>query len=98
MALSLRGLDELIGKKKNTIIVPVLDPDSNLVLAAEIAKKHQWPSNFLRVNESATLIGKGVRIHYPSYSFINNGDFKGALLPGYKTSVELNEFQKRHLK
>jgi hypothetical protein len=100
MSLSIRGLNELTNASNRTqpTVLVVLDPDANLELATEIAKKQKWPSEFLRLNRSEILFKRGIRIHYPSYNLISNGSFRGRLLPGYKTRTELEDFQKRHYK
>lgn len=99
MVLSQKGLDEILtfAKSHRVKIIHILDPFSNQALAQKMADQHHWPSDALRKLRSKILIGKGARVHYPSYTFIANGQIK-AVVPGYKTWGELEHYSNRYLK
>ncbi len=100
MVLSVKGADEL------RFIMPTLfdkvvyarDPKSNLKIANKIQTEHQWSPETLRKLTSATLIEKGVRIHYPSYIFVKNGVVVSPAIPGYKSVLEIQQLAERYLK
>lgn len=86
MVLSQKGLNELLQRpsSKNVRIVPVMDAQANEELATQVVHRNRWPASVARPLESASLIKRGLRGHYPSYLVSLNGDIKGKLIPGYK--------------
>jgi hypothetical protein len=100
MNLSVRGLDEaLAGENKNgTKVIAILDPACDRSIAEKIAKEHGWPDSVLRRNESASLLARGFRIHFPTYQFVAHGRLQGSVIPGYKSPKELTWFRQRFLK
>ncbi len=99
MNLSQRGFDELPALKLpgDPKIVCVRDPDSDLKFARKIASEHKWPEECLRPVTSTTLLGRHIRVHYPTYVFAkSDGKISGAV-PGYKNPPRLQQFAKRYL-
>ncbi len=95
MPLSVRGLDEAFARAKisGTVLVPLLDPGSNLELARRIAREKGWLASALAVNESSELLERGFRVHAPSYQYLRQGKLLGPALPGYKTEKQLSRFR-----
>lgn len=95
MNLSVRGLDQALARERHggPHVIAVLDPACNRALARKIARTHGWPEEALRENASDELIGRGFRVHYPSYLFLSGGSSIGPVIPGYKTEKELAWFR-----
>ncbi len=91
MVLSQRGLNEILSfpLKGSLRIIVLLDPQADLEVARAQAKANGWPAEYLRPVSSNILFGLGVRVHYPSYLLIENGQVRDGLIPGYKTHVQL---------
>ena len=97
MPLSVKGLAELMetkGKRDYRVLV-LLDDGANTKVAAKVAKDHKWPAAVLERNESLELRKQGSRLHYPSYVFVKDGKYVGALLPGYRNHEELADLAAR---
>ncbi len=98
MVLSQKGISELLANKDRPFkVLVVMDASASEKLAKEIVKKNGWPASFLEKNESGTLLGRGARIHYPSYQFVSRGALLSPLIPGYRTPAELKQISARYL-
>ncbi len=99
MVLSQRGLEELkfAPFPSNTDLIVLLDPDCDPKLAKQIIERNGWPETYGRQVKSETLLKKGVRIHYPTYIFSRSGGQLAPIVPGYKTTAQLERLAKRYL-
>ena len=100
MVLAQKGLSELLHlpQNKSFQVIVLLDPNANLELAQKMATDNGWPTSVLKINSSLTLVAKGMRVHYPSYLFVQNQKFVGHIVPGYKQPEHLNKIMQEYFR
>ena len=95
MAISLKQLQDLKGKKFNVPVIYVLDENADEKLAKEFIAKEKLPVSYLRKWNFVGKLPASIE-HYPSALFVKDGQVV-KYIPGYSNPASLEKLIKDYL-